>query len=133
MKYIVSLLLILTCGGPAYSFDDICAAAIPFVASTTIQIDEFSEKRVVQRTFQGSGRVRDVRSGGLASKYSVLVDCGKNVLIEVPTSSPRASTNLQIGESINFSGTANGVYRRWYADRRTTYLLVTFNDNSSIW
>jgi hypothetical protein len=133
MKYTLIILLILIWAGPARSFDDICATTSPFVRSTSAQLDEFAEKHVVQRNFEGAGRVRDVKTGRIASKYTVIVDCGKNVLVEIPTSSPRVSTNLQIGEYINFSGMANGVYRRRYAETRINYLLVKFNDNSLIW
>lgn len=133
MKYALIILVILSWAGPALSFDDICATASSFVRSTSAQLEEFAQKRVAQRNFEGTGRVKDVKSGGIASKYTVIVDCGKNILAEIPTSSPRVSTNLQIGEYINFSGMANGVYRRRYAETRINYLLVKFNDNSLIW
>src|SRR6185369_564060 len=93
MKYAIMLLILLVWAGPAQAFEDICTTVTPYVRSTSALLDDFAEKRVVQRNFQGTGRVKDVRSGGIASKYTVIVDCGKNVLIEVPTSSPRVSTN----------------------------------------
>ena len=133
MKLALILLLVLTCAGQAHAYDDICTAAGALVRGTAAQIDQFVDKRVVQRSFQGSGQVKDVKGGGLASKFTVIVDCANDVLAEVPTSSSRASNNLQIGESISFSGVANGVYRRRYVNTHTYYLIVSFNDNSSVW
>ncbi len=134
MKCLLGILILtLMCVGNLHAADDICAAAGSYVRSTASQIDAFADRRVNQRSFEGSGRVKDVKSGGLASKYTVIVDCGNNVLAEVPTSSSRASDNLQIGESVSFSGTANGIYRRRYVNTHSYYLLVSFNDNSSVW
>lgn len=133
MKIAMILLLVLTCGGAAHASDDICTAAGAFVRSTTAQVDDFADRRVVQRSFQGSGQVKDVKGGGLGSKFTVIVDCGNDVLAEVPTSSSRASNNLQVGDSVSFSGVANGVYRRRYVNTHTYYLIVSFNDNSSVW
>lgn len=133
MKSAYFLLLYLTFSVPAYAYDDICAVASPLMRSTTTQIEEFSSKHVAQHTFEGSGRVRDVRRGVMGLGYTVYVDCGKSVLVEVPSSSPRASVNLKNGESVSFSGTASGMYRKLSSDRRSTYLLVVLNVNSSVW
>ncbi len=82
MKSAYILLLSLTFSVPAYAYDDICAVASPFMRSTTTQIEEFSSKHVAQHTFEGSGRVRDVRRGVMGLGYTVYVDCGKSVLVE---------------------------------------------------
>lgn len=131
-RFIVAALLVMLSFTPALAREEICSAAGPFVNATTITFDTFTS-RIVQKSVQGSGRVKDVKSGGIASKLTVIVDCGNDVLVEVPTSSQRAQQNLQMGENVSFSGTANGIYRRRYVNTHTYYLLVTLNDNSSLW
>lgn len=132
-RIFTAIIVLFSLMGQAYAWDDLCATVGPAVKYTTAKLDEFSDKRIVQKGFQGSGRVKDVRSGGLASKFTVIVDCGNDVFAEVPTSSQRASQNLQIGEPISFSGTANGVYRKRYVNTHSYYLQISFNDNSSVW
>lgn len=131
-RTLITLLFALTCTGQALAWDNICSVAGPAVNYTTIQVDNFADK-YTQRSFEGAGVIRDVKSGGLASKFTIIIDCGNNVLIEVPTSSPRASSGLQIGESISFSGKLNSLRRKRYVNTHDWYLLVGLNDNSSIW
>jgi hypothetical protein len=126
------LLFALTCSEQAIAADNICSAAGPIVNSTTAQVDKFADK-YTQRTFDGSGKIRDVKSGGLSSKTTIVVDCGNNVIVEVPTSSPRASNSPQIGEPISFSGKLNSVSRKRYVDSHAWYLMVGLDDNSSVW
>ena len=133
MKHALFILLfVLTFSGQALAWDNICSVAGPIVNYTTAQVDEFGEKNS-QRSFEGSGKIWDVKSGGGASKVTIIIDCGNHVWVEVPTSSPRTSNNLRIGEYINFSGKLNGVRHRRYANNRAWYLRVSFNDNSSVW
>lgn len=131
-RFVFIPLFAITCTGHAIAADNLCSAAGPLVNGTTAQVDKFADKNT-QRTFDGSGRIRDVKSGGLASKSTVVVDCGNNVIVEVPTSSPRAANNPQIGEAISFSGKLNSVVRRRYVDSHGWYLMVGLDDNSSVW
>jgi hypothetical protein len=131
-RFVIIQLVALAFTGHAFAADNLCSAAGQLVNSTTSQIDKFADKNT-QRTFDGSGRIRDVKSGGLASKATVVIDCGNNVIVEVPTSSPRAANNPQIGESISFSGKLNSVSRRRYVDSHGWYLMVGLDDNSSVW
>lgn len=126
------LLFAIICSGHAFAADNICSVAGPFVNSTSIQIDGFADKNAL-RTFDGSGSIRDVRSGGLASKFTFIVDCGNNVLVEVPTSSPQALNGAKIGDSISFSGKFNGMSRRRYVNTHTWYLMVSLADNASVY
>lgn len=125
--------LVLSLAGPAMAWDNICEIVAPLVNGTTAQLDELLDKRLLHRSFQGAGKVRDVKGGGISSKYTVVVDCGNDVLAEIPTSAPRASSNLKVGESVNFSGMLTGLYRRRYVNTHGYYLLTSFNDNSSVW
>jgi hypothetical protein len=131
-RALITLLSILSLTGQALAWDDICSVAGPIVNSTTVQVDSFADKNS-QRTFEGSGKIKDVKNGGLASKVSVIIDCGNDVLLEVPSSSPKTTSGLQIGETINFSGKLNGVSRRRYVNTHTSYLLINFNDYSTVW
>lgn len=128
----ITLLIALACAGQALAADNICGSAGALVNDTTVQLDKFAEKNDL-RTFDGSGTVRDVKGGGLASKFAVVVDCGNNVLVEVPTSSPRASSGLKRGDSVTFSGKLTGLKRRRYVDTHKWYLMVSLQDNSSVY
>lgn len=128
-----TVVLFVTSIGQAFAYDDICTLAGPAVNYTSVQVDDFSVKNITHRSFQGSGKVRDVRGGVMTSKFTVVVDCGNDVLVDVPTNSPRATSNLQIGDSISFSGLAVGAARRRYINTHAWYLQVSFNDASSVW
>jgi hypothetical protein len=131
-RTLFTLLFAMTCAGQTLAADNICSMAGPVVNSTTVQVDTFSDKNN-QRTFEGSGKIRDVKSGRLTSKITVVVDCGNDVMVEVPTSSPRVSSSAQIGEPITFSGRLTSVTRKRYVDSHAWYLMVSLDDNSSVW
>jgi hypothetical protein len=133
-KGLVIVLFVLIGSGSAQAWDDICSVAAQAKNFTSLQLSEFSDKKVLHRNFQGAGRVRDVwNGGGMSSKYTVQVDCGNGVLVKLPTSAPRVSENLKRGESISFSGMVTGIYQQRYADTHREYLLVSFNDESKVW
>jgi hypothetical protein len=133
MKHAIRVLMfVLTCTGQAFAWDNICSVAGPLVNATSVQVDAFADKNM-QRSFEGTGKTWDVKSGGAASKVTVVVRCGNNVWVEIPTSSPRATINLQKGESINFSGKLYSVRQKRYPSSGAVYLMVGFEDNASVW
>ncbi|GEM_PF-5749550 len=117
----------------SYAWDNICNVAGSYVRGTTAQINELAERTLANRTVEGSGRVRDVKSGGLASKFTAIVDCGNDVIVEVPTNSSNVSQNLQVGSPVSFSGIFNGISRKRYVNTHEHYLHVYLNDYSSVW
>ncbi len=134
MKQIVmAVLLILLSSIEAFSWDNICNVAGSYVRGTTTQINELSERTLANRQVEGSGKVRDVKSGGLASKFSVIVDCGNDVIVDVPTNAANSAQNLHVGDTINFSGVFNGITRRRYVNNHEYYLYVYLSDYSKVW
>jgi hypothetical protein len=133
-KGLAILLFVLIGSGSAQAWDDICSVASGALNLTSLQLSDFSDRKVLHRNFQGSGKIRDVWSGGgMTSRYTVKVDCGNDVIVKLPTSSPRVSENLKRGDSVSFSGMVTGIYQERYNDTHREFILVSFNDNAKIW
>ena len=133
-KLLITALLIASATGQAQAWDDICSTAAQGKNLTSLQLSEYTDRKLLHRNFQGSGKVKDVWSGGgMTSKYTVQVDCGNDVIVKLPTNAPKASTNLKRGEYVSFSGMVTGVYQENYSDTRREFILVNFNDNAKVW
>jgi hypothetical protein len=130
-RILLILLLTFACTSQAFAWDNLCSNAGPFVNAPTTKIADFASNNTM-RNYEGSGRVRDILNGTLTSKFRVIVDCGNNVLVTVPTSSSRASNDLKIGDSVSFSGPLTGVDRKRYADNQKWFLMAYLNDDSTV-
>jgi len=132
MKHILlTVLLVFAFTNQTFAWDNLCSNAGPYVNATTTKIADFASNNAM-RNYEGSGRVRDILSGSLTSTYRVVIDCGNNVLISVPTSSSRASSNLKIGDTVSFSGPLTGIDRKRYVDNQKWFLMAYLNDDSTV-
>ena len=65
MKRLVSLLvigLLLNSAAPAFCLDDICTVAHAALSMTSVQMNEFFDDNIKGWTFEGAGRIYDVRA-----------------------------------------------------------------------
>lgn len=112
--------------------EDICRLGEKAHSMTSAQIADFSSSSIAGRFFDGSGYVKDVRTGRGVSKYSVVVDCGNDVLVYVPTNSDKAAGDLKVGANVSFSGKAENIAKRHYQNASRAYVSVVLADGASL-
>ena len=82
LTLLLFILILLPCSN-AIAYEDICQAAQLCLKQTSIERDKYFDSYLRNRRVEGSGIVRNVSERHKSTEYSVIVDCGNDVILEL--------------------------------------------------
>lgn len=121
---IAGMILIVT---QVFGYDSVCNVASKMLSETEVHARAIFDREIANRRMEGSGSVRNVRTGRNDSEFVIDVDCGNDVIVQVRSSSA-GLRDLKVGNSVSFAGTTISWRRQFYRDSSRTHMLIIMDD-----
>ena len=132
MKKTASLFLLigmLVIVKPLFAFPDICEMGAKAQPMTTLQMQEFHNKKIRPWRIKGSGLLYDIRDGSFSATCTITLYCGNDVVIKIENVDYSAKLKKKkIGDKITFSGKCYKLKREYYQDSDKEHIIAYITD-----
>jgi hypothetical protein len=100
---------------------DICSLGKETLLLPDAGREKFYKNKIEGRILEGKGSVVNAWQRGPGKNYTVSIDCGNDVVINVTTSAD--AKNLKVGQQVDFKGTCVSYGSRRYIYSKKTYMV----------
>jgi hypothetical protein len=101
---------------------DVCSLGKEILLLQDAGREKFYKNKIEGRVLEGKGSVVNAWQRGSGKNYTVSIDCGNDVVINVETSAD--TENLKVGQQVDFKGICVSYGSRRYIYSKKTYMVI---------